>query len=262
MFRRHPLITYFLLAYALTWWVYPLLQFSPFIGLLGLFGPAAAAVIVAAMTDGRAGVKELLFRLVRWRVGLRWYAVALGLPALLAATALGLHLAFRPSVSVQLGALSIFDVVVFVLVAGEELGWRGYALPALLQRRSPLHASIVLGVLWGIWHLPTFVIPGTPQYGRPFAAFLVMTTAYSVLLSWAWLRSRGSILIATVFHGSINLSQGFFLGGVEPATQYWLLAGVYACAALVLIARLGPTFRRTPGARRPTDARQPVARTG
>ena len=159
--------------------------------------------------------------------------------------ALGLHLALRPSDSVQLGGLSLLDLVVFVLVAGEELGWRGYALPALLKRRSPLQASLVLGVLWGVWHLPTFLIIGTPQYGRPFAAFLLMTTAYSVLLSWAWLGTRGSVLIATVFHGSINLSQGFFLGGVDPATQYWLLAGVYVLAALVLVLRLGPTMRRT-----------------
>lgn len=246
MFKRHPLISYFLLAYALMWWVYPLLRFSPLLGLFGLFGPAAAAIIVTAMTDGKDGVKELLSHLVQWRVGLRWYAVALGLPALLAVIALVLHQAFRTSASVQLGALSVFDLVVFVLVAGEELGWRGYALPALLKRASPLRASIVLGVLWGVWHLPTFWIPGTPQYGRPFAAFLLMTTAYSVLLSWAWLHTRGSVLIATVFHGSINLSQGFFLGGVERATQYWLLAAVYSLAALILVVRLGPTMRRTP----------------
>ena len=245
MFRRYPLVTYFVLAYALTWWVYPLLQFSPLIGLFGLFGPAGAAIIVAALTEGKSGVQELLFRVVRWRVGFRWYVIALGLPTLLAALALGIHLALTTSTTATLGSLTFLDLVVFVLVVGEELGWRGYALPAMLKRWSPLHASLVLGVLWGIWHLPTFLITGMPQSGRPFAAFLLMTTAYSVLLSWAWLGTGGSVLIATVFHGAINLSQGFFLGGVEPARQYWLLAGVYVLAALVVVLRLGPTMRRT-----------------
>ena len=148
MFRRYPLVTYFVLAYALTWWVYPLLQFSLLIGLFGLFGPAVAAIVIAALTGGTRGVKELLFRLVLWRVGLRWYAIALGLPALLALMALGLHLALLTSTSVQLGALSVLDLVVFVLVAGEELGWRGYALPALLKKRSPLIRASISSWRW------------------------------------------------------------------------------------------------------------------
>lgn len=79
--RKHPLIAYFVLAYALTWWVYPLLRFNPLIGLLGLFGPALAAIVVAASTEGRIGVRALLGRTVRWRVPVRWYVVAIGLPA-------------------------------------------------------------------------------------------------------------------------------------------------------------------------------------
>jgi hypothetical protein len=89
--RRHPLLFYFVLAYALTWWTYPLLQLSPLFGLPGLFGPALAAMIMAAVTDGRPGLKALLSRSVRWRVGLPWYAVALGLPAVLALATAALH---------------------------------------------------------------------------------------------------------------------------------------------------------------------------
>jgi uncharacterized protein len=82
--RRHPLIAFFVLAYLLTWWIYPLLKFSPLLGILGLFGPALAAIIMAAVTDGKSGVKVLLGRVVLWRVGLRWYVIALGLPTVLA----------------------------------------------------------------------------------------------------------------------------------------------------------------------------------
>ncbi len=136
------------------------------------------------------------------------------------------------------------DLIVFVLVVGEELGWRGYAFPKLTEKFSARTASLILGVLWGVWHLPTFVIASMPQYGRPFGAFLVMTVSYSVLLGWAFLHTRGSVLIATQFHGAINLSQGFFLGGMDPAMQYWLLALVYGVAAVVVALALGPDLAR------------------
>ena len=89
--RKHRLIAFFVLAYLLTWWIYPLLKFSPLLGIFGLFGPALAAIIMAAVTDGKAGVKALLGRVVLWRVGLQWYVIALGLPTLLALTTAALN---------------------------------------------------------------------------------------------------------------------------------------------------------------------------
>jgi len=193
---RHRLTAFFVLAYALTWWVYPLLRFDPLIGLFGLFGPALAAIIVTALTDGRPGVRALLDRVVRWRVPVPWYAVALGLPTILALLAASLSAAFGPA-ELAIGRLTILDLGLIVLVLGEELGWRGYALPALIDRFSPLRASLVLGVVWGLWHLPTFYLVGTPQYQHPVFAFLIMTTAYSILLTWIFLHTPGSVLIAT-----------------------------------------------------------------
>jgi len=229
--RRHPLIAFFVLAYALTWWTYPLLKVSPLLGIPGLFGPALAAMIMASVTDGRAGLRALLSRTVRWRVGLPWYAVALGLPTVLSLVTAGLHYVLDAATFVQLGRLSVFDFVIFVLVVGEELGWRGYALPQLLERWSALTSSLILGVLWGMWHLPTFLIPGTPQYGLPLPAFVLLTVEYSVLLTWLYLHT---VLLATLCHGAINLSQGLFLGDVEGARRYWLMTVTYGAAALVL----------------------------
>jgi CAAX protease family protein len=179
-------------------------------------------------------------------VGARWYAVALGLPAVLALTATGLHLLLGAPTQLQLGGLSALNFVVFVFVVGEELGWRGYALPGLLPRRSALTASLMLGVLWGAWHLPTFFVPGAPQYGLPFPAFMILTVAYSVLITWLYLHTEGSVLIATLLHGAINLSQGFFLGGIDPAREYWLLAVVYGAAALAVSLVLGSNLTRKP----------------
>jgi CAAX protease family protein len=231
--RRHPLVAFFVLAYVLTWWVYPLLFLSPLIGLLGLFGPALAAIIVTGVTEGRAGVGVLLRRLVHWRVPLPWWAVALGLPAVLSLVAALLYAVGGPS-GLTLGRLTVLDLVLVVLVAGEELGWRGYALPRLLERLSPLVASVVLGLLWGLWHLPTFFIPGTPQYGLSIPAYLLLTISYSILLTWVWGPTGGSVLVATLAHGMINVSQGFFLAGVDPALQYWLLVVSWGAAAVVL----------------------------
>jgi membrane protease YdiL (CAAX protease family) len=237
--RKHRLIAFFVLAYLLTWWIYPLLKFSPLLGIFGLFGPALAAIIVAAVTDGKSGVKALLSRVVLWRVGLRWYAIALGLPTVLALATAGLSYLLGSSQFIQAAQVSVLDFVVFVLVVGEELGWRGYALPLLLEKRSAVTASLILGVMWGVWHLPTFVIPGTPQYGLPFAAFVLLTIEYSILMTWVFLHTHGSVLIATLFHGAINLSQGFFLGGIAGASRYWLLSIVYGVAALIAAVVLG-----------------------
>jgi membrane protease YdiL (CAAX protease family) len=242
--KKHRLIAFFVLAYLLTWWIYPVLKVSPLLGIFGLFGPALAAIIVAAVTEGKSGVKALLSRVVRWRVGLPWYVIALGLPTLLSLATAGLNYLLGAPTFVQVGSLTVLDLVLFVLVVGEELGWRGYALPRLLEKRSPLIASLILGVLWGLWHLPTFLVPGTPQYGLPLVAFVLLTVEYSILMTWVFLHTVGSVLVATLFHGAINLSQGLFLGGVEGATRYWLLCVVYGVAAIIVGVMLGLRSRR------------------
>jgi uncharacterized protein len=166
---------------------------------------------------------------------------------------------FGGSAFTQLGRLSTFDFVIFILVVGEELGWRGYALPQLLERWSPLTSSLILGLLWGLWHLPTFLVPGTPQYGLPLSAFILLTVEYSILLTWLYLHTKGSVLLATLCHGAINLSQGLFLGGIEGATRYWLLTITYGAAALILAIVLRLTSLResaTPVARAPADTRE------
>jgi membrane protease YdiL (CAAX protease family) len=164
----------------------------------------------------------------------RWYVIALGLPTVLALAPAGLHYFLEGSPFVQIGEVSVLDFIIFVLVLGEELGWRGYALPLLLDKRSAVMASLILGVLWGLWHLPTFLVPGTPQYGLPLSAFVLLTVEYSILMTWVYLHTKGSVLIATLFHGAINLSQGLFLGGIDGASRYWLLSIVYGAAALVV----------------------------
>jgi hypothetical protein len=92
--------------------------------------------------------------------------------------------------------------------------------------------------------VPTLIVPGTPQYGLPMTAFVLLTVEYSILMTWVFLHTRGSVLIATLFHGAINLSQGMFLSGVEGATRYWLLCIVYGVAALIVAFVLGLRTRQ------------------
>jgi uncharacterized protein len=255
--RKHPLIAFFVLAYLLTWWIYPVLKLSPLLGIFGLFGPALAAMIMAAVTGGKGELKALLSRVVRWRIGLPWYVIALGLPTVLSLATAGLAYVLGAPKLLQVGTLTIFDIILFVLVVGEELGWRGYALPLLLDKRSPVTASVILGVVWGLWHLPTFLVPGTPQYGLPLTAFVLLTIEYSILMTWVFLHTLGSVLIATLFHGAINLSQGLFLGGMDGVSRYWLLSIVYGAAALVVAVMLGLSARR----RLPQQGRMQVSAT-
>jgi membrane protease YdiL (CAAX protease family) len=241
--KNHSLVVFFALAYLLTWVLTPLIAISPALGVPGLLMPAIAAVIVTRMTEGGAGVRRLLRGLLVWRTSPIWYAVALGLPVLLSLVIAYLGVLLGAPNQIQFSPLSPLAVVVFVLVVGEEVGWRGFALPRLLERQSALQASLVLGLLWGLWHLPTFFIPGTPQAGIPIPAHLVYVIALSVLFTWMYLHTRGSLLLATLFHGAVN-TLGFINPAVDPSLRWWLIAGVYAAAALVVLLVYGAQLKR------------------
>jgi membrane protease YdiL (CAAX protease family) len=243
--KHHPLVTYFVLAYALTWMLAPLLTISLLLGVAGLMMPAVAAIVVIAMTEGKPGLKSLWQRLKLWRVGLRWYVVALGLPVLLSAIVVALSILLGAPAQVEFSSVSLLTLIVFVLVVGEEIGWRGYALPKLLQSHSAITASVILGVLWGGWHLPTFFLPGAPQAGIPFVAFLLFTTGASILFTWLYLHTGGSLLIATLFHGAIN-SFGFVNSALDPASRWWLTGAVYVAAALLVSIIAGLNLARKP----------------
>jgi membrane protease YdiL (CAAX protease family) len=212
-------------------------------GFLALFGPAAAALVVAALAEGRAGVRDLLRRVAIWRVGPAWYAVALGLPALLSLLVVGLGVALGAPAEVRFSDLSPLTLTLFVLVIGEELGWRGFALPRLQARFGALGASLLLGLLWAGWHLPNQFIPGLEVYGYGFPAFTAYVVAMTVLFTWLANYTRGSVLLAWLFHGAINT-----LIFINPTTdlvqRWWLSAAVYGAAALLVVLATGPDLAR------------------
>jgi membrane protease YdiL (CAAX protease family) len=142
-------------------------------GQLALFGPAAAAFLVARVTEGQAGMAALRSATARWRVHPAWYLGAMALP--LTGYARG-HLAFmlagnRP-IAIP-GPIEPISLLLFVLGIDEEIGWRGFLLAGLLRRRSPIVASTIVVAAWAVWHSPLYFVPGMPSYGEPFLAFAV-----------------------------------------------------------------------------------------
>jgi len=234
LFRRWPITTFYLLTLIISW---------PF-GLLPP-GPSIAAIAAAALIDGRSGVVQLLRMVLVWRVGLRWYLLALLGPlalfalaawvnTLMGATAVG-SLGLDWS---EFGSLLLLQIVGVFAGAWEELGWRGYALPRMMGRLSPLLASLGLGVLWAIWHLPLFLAGDIPWAD---AAFIV---AVSVLFTAVFVRTSQSVLIAFLMHASINAAGGvtvlLFEGG-DRIQMYWAVTAV-TVAVVVAVVGLRPSW--------------------
>jgi uncharacterized protein len=247
--RRHPLITFFVLAYALSWWPSILYTFdllpNPIVG----FGPFLAALVVLAVTEGKSGVVGLLRRMVRWRVGLQWYAVALLLPVVVTLTAAALNVfllgAQRTSSAAELGGWSSFLQMFFLwlLIPGlagtwEEPGFRGYALPRLQVGRSALLASLILGVLWAFWHLP-FVVTGEDLWVDAF----LFPIEWSIVYTWLFNNANGSVLIVMLFHNMNNTFSSGYIGqmfsGADSVNQAWLRLALWGVVAIVLVVVYG-----------------------
>lgn len=245
--RRHRLTVFALLAYALSWWVLPM--HVPGFPVLP-FGPDLAALVVVGVTAGRPGVAALLARLRSWRARPRWFALAVGLPAGIALVSVAvLRLAGGPQTAVPVPAsLLEFLVVLPVMVViggalGEELGWRGFALPTLQRRHHPLVAVGILTVVHLGWHLPLFLVNDPPL----LVPFAIELAGGGLVL--AWLANRNDSLWPVILtHGSHNMAQQAFMSGLSGAdlvTIQWLTAVGWLVAGAAIVAgtrgRLGAT---------------------
>jgi len=257
--ERRPLTSFFVLAYAISWalWL-PLAGAGSSTGvlliplLLGSLVPSAVAIGLIALLHGRAGVRQQFHRLRLWRVGAGWWA-AVVLLSTLGVVAVGLSILLggeAPDLTVAIpGIVFLFIFSIFPGSAGgEELGWRGFALPHLQARRSALGASVVLGVAWGVWHLPLYLI-GTDN--RPlslFAPWILLTVAASVTLTWMYNGTGGSLLIVVLFHAASNLPLTVLLEPLEDqaALPFLIYVALMTVAASVVVAATGPaTLSRT-----------------
>ncbi len=221
LLKRYPVAAYFILAYVLSWlflgagvW---LMGGNMLLTGAGAMMPSVSAILVLAATEGRQGLAQLLKRLVTWRVGIQWYLVALLSPLAIVVTALPFHTWLGGQALPALGAAfwsqTLPSALIWLLVvctyglflsAGEEIGWRGYAQSRLQARFGPWWASLILGILWGFWHLPLFFVPGSQQYGLAFPAYVLASIGYSLIYTCLYNRTRGSVLLASLFHSASN----------------------------------------------------------
>ena len=213
------LLAFFALAFAWTWtcWLLaPALKpdfpvAATALSLVGGFGPSLAAVVVVAHGRGRAGLRGWLMRCLQWRVGWRWALLAFLFPLVFMGLAAAVHVALGgtlpPSPAAgHVGVAAANFLLVFLVGGplGEELGWRGYALPALQARWGWRVASLLLGVVWAVWHLPLFYSAGTVQRHLPMGLYALSAVASSVLFAWLFNRSEGSVVPVLVLHTAVN----------------------------------------------------------
>ncbi len=266
--KQHPLVSFFILAYAISWILsipvilteWGILQnemiFTIFFTIKS-FGPFLAAYIMIRMLEGKGGVRIWWGRIKQGRVGWQWYAITLlGFPAF------GLL-----GIMVLPGALASFQglpqhflmtyLVSFILIAfaggplGEEPGWRGFALPRIQARYGALVGTLILSVLWTFWHLPDFLT--SAERGGPGAnlttlltvnlpIFLLMVMSLAVIFSWVFNRTKGSVFIAILLHTSLNtfgIVQPFFTAPSMVKTDLFMCIAAVTWAALILIFTRG-----------------------
>jgi membrane protease YdiL (CAAX protease family) len=176
--------------------------------MLGGLGPTVAPYLCLAMTEGRAGIRKFHSRLFRWRVHLLWYVFVLAAPFFLKLLAITINVAVSDDsfsqIHLQPWSLVVPQFFLMILGGGlEELGWRGVALPELQRRVSPFTASVLLGVIWSLWHLPLFSIQGVAQYRTSFLLFSLSTLGITFLMTFLYNRTQ-SILLCILFHAAFN----------------------------------------------------------
>lgn len=277
--RRRPLTWFFVMAYALSWaaWTPYVLSenglgilhfsFPSILGtgqLLGVMpgaylGPILSAFVVTAVAQGRPGLRAWRGRLTKWRVGWRWYAaIILGVPAVLtvALTVLGDTIPTMPGIAMLAAFLPGLILQMVTTGIAEEPGWRDFAMPLLQRRYGPLLGTLIVGPLWGAWHLPLFLT----EWGGPDVTwetpveFIITAIAFSFVMTWVFNRTGESLPLVLLLHAGVNNFFSFAAAGMFPTltqqgtTQAFLFASI-AIAFTVLLAtrgRLG--YRPAPNA--------------
>lgn len=267
------LILFFAITYAISWVCFfafgalargqspPLVAaFGTVLLYAGIFAPGFVGLALTARSGGGAAVARLLGRILKWNVGLRWFVFAL---SYMAAIKLAVAVAYR----IATGEWPVFATTAWWVMAaaiaistwvqaGEEVGWRGYALPRMAVRMGWARASLLLGGLWALWHTPLFFIPETTTTGQSLPYYVLQVMAISAASAWLYVRTNGSLLLPMILHASINNTRGIVQSFVPDATDPfvlqaslagWLTLAVSWICALFFLFQLSRVPREGPG---------------
>lgn len=248
------MLTFFVVTYAVTWSLWLTSRLMPAGGpggllfLLGVFTPGLVALGLTGRASGRRGVIALLRRLVDWEVPARWYLFAISYMAVVKLT---VAVVVRATTGgwPRFGGEPWYVMLAATLgstvmggQAGEEIGWRGYALPRLAERFGLGGASVVLGVLWACWHLPLFFFPEADTYHQSFPLYLAQVTAVSVAMAWLFASTRGSLLPVMLLHAAVNNTKDIVPSAVANATNPWALSHSLVARLTVALLWLGAGY--------------------
>ncbi len=216
---------------------------------LGTYAPSLVAIWLTSRNQGDAGVHALLGRVIPRSVAVRWYVFAVGYMAAIKLTAALVHRVVTGEWP-PFGDLP-WPFIPFVIAmstpfqAGEEIGWRGYALPRLASRLGLARASLALGVIWALWHLPLFFLRAGDTYGQSFVVFLLQVTALSVAFAWLYVKANGCLLLPMLLHAAVNNTKDIVPSATPGATNVfglsaslvaWLTVGLlWVCAGVFVV---------------------------
>lgn len=226
------------------------LAFAAFMGdenfaLIGviLLGPSVAAIILTGLFSGRVGLRQILVQQMTLRFGVQWYLIAFLTIPVIALVAIGLRSQLGGP-DLEFWRSSLFPKIVFLVLIslGEEFGFRGYALPRLQVRFNALQASVILGILWGLWHFPGYLAgTGVPD-DMPFYVFMLWIIPATILITWVYNNTR-SVITSIAMHTAANYSFGFFYltphATGETAT-FWIFIGLLWAVTIAVVIVFGP----------------------
>ena len=280
--KRNDLWVFFTLVFALVWprsimgaaYSLGVIPHPPatVLNVLAFFGtPLVAAFLVTAVTRRREGLKEWAGRLFRWRVGWRWVLLSLGIYPLVSLVAFaisslatgsqwtvammwksGFENLQENAVRIGLTPDNTWQIFAILLMTSltvpifEEGGWRAFAIPRLQEKTNALVSGLVMGVIWSVWHLPSFFTMGSDHYGMPFLWFLMTIVSISILMVWIMNHTNQSVLMTILFHGSIILSGHLLPTQLAYQTgntiALWLTGGLLVVTAAAVVLYEGPAW--------------------
>lgn len=245
--EQHPVFAFYLLAFAISWaGMIPSIGNSspnPLLSLLSAGGPTFAAVMIVLLVEGKQGPRRMFAPLFEWRFGNAWYLFLFIFWPIVAGAALGLMALFGtalPDLShFAWNTLPIVFITMLLSNVWEEIGWRGFALPHLLQqKRSVGQIILFMGLLWSLWHLPLMLNPSSPMSTLPWYAEVPFSLALTVLYTWLYLGTGRSLFSVSLFHALSNtIAWILFELGVYVSSYLWVVAIVSLVALAVWLQR-------------------------